>query len=51
MRGSIKTVDLLRQHKRAQAELKMANRTTYHENIKQLLPKFQEIVARMLLAG
>lgn len=28
---SAETVELLRQHKRAQAELKMANRTTYHD--------------------
>ena len=29
---SAETVELLRQHKRTQAELKMANRTTYHDH-------------------
>jgi integrase len=31
VRLSAEAIELLRQHKRAQAELKMANRTTYHD--------------------
>ena len=48
---SAETVELLRQHKRTQAELKMANRTTYHDHGLVFAKEYGDLTNRADMIG